>query len=575
MNESIKRIFEHQIVLTLFLFLFFLFLTLVFTRPMLSELDSHTVGGYGDNHYFMWIIGWTRQALFDLGQSPHDTFLLNHPFGYQLALTEIAPLQILFALPFALIVNNPVLGYNIAMLMSFVLSGMFMFYWVRRLTASFQSSLIAATAYAFLPYHFAHMLSGHLNLVAIQWFPLYFWGFFEILESKAFSWKSILLLAIGLSGIALSSQYYLFMALFVSLVIFIIALIRKQCKIGMATWNNLFVAGALSLPALLVGTIPYYLVHRGGGTQRPITDVMIYSASLTDYLLPFTRNPITGKWVAENFPRDLWGEATLYLGLPVLLLAVYALAVHRPPKKNHVINHIALAALISFILSLGTNLAWMEQPVLLTTPAWLRGFIQQDAVYVYLPGYLLYKYFPFYDIMRAWMRYGIIVMTMMCALAGVGTAALLHKLKPRIRTPLTLLMLLFVILDFSVRPLSLVEIKPRLVDEWLAAQPPGGQVQLPLAQSFEPQTIYYTLTNQKPLLGQMNTYPSNRYFQLEPVFSQFPDTASVAQLRQEQIKYVLVDEDHLQPASKQSHFLSSLGLDFAGSFDGIAVFCVQ
>jgi hypothetical protein len=569
-----KTFINNKCIVFSILLLYFIFLTLVFTWPLITRLDTHTIGGSGDNHYFLWLIGWTKQSLFDLGQSPHRSFLLNHPYGYQLALTEIAPLQILIALPFASISNNPVLGYNIAVFSTFIFSGLFMFYWVKHLTGSYRAGLIASTAYAFLPYHFAHLLSGHLNLVAIQWFPLYFWGFLDILRCRKFTWKNVWLIAVGLSGLALSSQYYLFMTLFVSLSIFIILTIQNRFQLDWLSWKTILFAGFISLPALAVGTIPYYLVHSVGGTERPLTDVMTYSASITDYFLPFTKNPVLGKWVTGQFPRNLWGESTLYLGLPVLLLAIFALIQKEELRNKILANHFALIALIALILSFGTNLMWMEQPIILNTPVWLNTLIKKESFYLYLPGYLLYKYFPFYDIMRAWMRYGVIVMLMTVALAGIGVDILLKKQKPILRTPITIMLLILVLLDFSVTPFSLVEIKTRDVDYWLADQPLGGQVQLPLEQSFNPRTIFYTLTNQKPLIGQMNTYPTHRYFQLEPILKKFPDGPSIQRLKDENIRYVLINSALLQPESTDKEFLDGLGIEFAGDFAGIAVFLI-
>jgi len=571
--RKIKTLIQHSMIIeVVFLLLYFTALTLLFTRPMVTKLSTHTVGGYGDNHYFMWIIGWTKQALFEIGQSPHKSFLLNFPYNYQLALTEIAPLQILIALPFAWIFDNTVLGYNIAMLSTFVLSGLTMYYWVKHLTDLSLASLVASTAYAFLPYHIAHMLSGHLNLVAIQWLPLFFWGFIEILDKRNFAWKSVILMCVGLSGIALSSQYYLFMTLFITLIVFVGYLIQKRFDIGWMRWKQLVISGLLALPASLVGSIPYYFVHQGSGTGRPLTDVIRYSASLSDYLLPFTKSFIAGRWVSRHFQRDLWGEATLYLGLPILTLAIYAIWNSRLKEKTMKWRLITVIALIALVLSMGTNLVWMEQPVVVTTPAWLRELIHQDTFYVYLPGYLLYRFFPFYNIMRAWMRYGIIVMVAICALAGYGVSLILKRTMHPYQKPAGIFLLFLVILDFSVTPLNLVEIKPRAVDKWLTKQPFGAQVQLPLAQSFEQRTIYATLTNQKPLIGQMNTYPSHRYFQLEPMLRNFPDHASVEKLREEDITYILVDSSEIDFMQMDYR---ALNLDFAGSYDGYDVFIIQ
>jgi hypothetical protein len=114
---------------------YFLLLTLAFTRPLYRHLATHVAGDLGDNLYFIWQIGWFKQALFDLHQLPLKSPLLNFPYGYNLATTEIAPLQLAFAMPFAL-GGNFVLGYNISILLTFILAGLSMSYWVQHLTGS-------------------------------------------------------------------------------------------------------------------------------------------------------------------------------------------------------------------------------------------------------------------------------------------------------------------------------------------------------------------------------------------------------------------------------------------------------
>ena len=101
---------------------YFLIMTVLFTRPLFGYLRTHMVGGYGDNVYFLWQIEWIRRAVFELKTMPLTSSLLNFPYGYSLLTTEIAPLQILFALPFAL-AGEPILGFNISMAGTFFIAG--------------------------------------------------------------------------------------------------------------------------------------------------------------------------------------------------------------------------------------------------------------------------------------------------------------------------------------------------------------------------------------------------------------------------------------------------------------------
>jgi len=554
---------------------YFTLLTLIFTRPLLSKISTHVAGNLGDNLYFIWQIGWFKQALFDLGQFPLHSHLLNFPYGYNLAVTEIAPLQLLFAMPFA-IFDQFVLGYNFSMLLSFILAGMFMSAWIHQLSANRLAGLLAGSAYAFLPYHMAHFLSGHLNISAIQWFPLFFWGLFSILidgKRKSCDWVR---LAIGLSGIALSSQYYLYSTLLISafmLVVYFLFLQRSQMK-NSAIWRQFFYAGALSLPALAVGIIPYLRVHQGTSSIRTLEDVMTFSASPTDFLLPFARHFLWGEWVWENFPRDLWNEATLYLGIFALILAGIGYAHRKVDGHEYLFKMLGVGFVASIILAMGTNLTWMEKPVRVIDSSIIAEIFRNEEGLIFLPGYFLFKYLPFYSIMRAWMRLAVFSMVFCCAGAGLGLNWILGRTKKLFQIPVSIFAILIILMDFFVKPNNLSEVKPRAVDLWLAEQPYGGQVQLPFKQSFEEYSLFYTLYNQKPLLGLIRTFPSNRFFELDPLLKNFPDETSVNALREIDVSYIILDENHYSIDDDFIHQCETLGIDFLISLEGQAVFAL-
>ncbi len=140
----------------------------------------------------------------------------------------------------------------------------------------------------------------------------------------------------------------------------------------------------------------------------------------TDFVLPFTRQFFWGKWVWQNFPRDLWNEATLYLGLPVTLLAI--LGYHKRREGGHRLLYtlLLIGFITSIILAMGTNLTWNEQAVKVSASSWLGRIFNNADGLVLLPGYFFFKYVPFYSIMRAWMRMGVIALLFNCAAAGWG-----------------------------------------------------------------------------------------------------------------------------------------------------------
>jgi hypothetical protein len=230
--------------------------------------------------------------------------------------------------------------------------------------------------------------------------------------------------------------------------------------------------------------------------------------------------------------------------------------------------------LLALMLAMGTNLAWMEQPVQLHTPHWLAGLIKTESFPLYLPGYLLFKYLPFYSLMRVWMRWGALLLCLVCAAAGLGAVRLLKKLAPKWRNLAAIVLTVLVIADFMPTPFRTTRIQPRAVDLWLAEQPFGGQVQLPLHESYEESAIYYTLTSQKPLIGVIRTFPSNRYFELEPLLRGFPNETSLQALRDEQVTYVVVNEKEYSVDTAFIDAAKAAGYRYVGAFDGQSVFII-
>ena len=87
-----------------------------------------------------------------------------------------------------------------------------MYLWIRHLTHSEAAALLAGTIYTFSPNHIAHFFAGHLNLSGIEWFPLFFWGLYELLKiGRRLDWRYILLTGLALGAIAFTSMYYLYM----------------------------------------------------------------------------------------------------------------------------------------------------------------------------------------------------------------------------------------------------------------------------------------------------------------------------------------------------------------------------
>ncbi len=341
--------------------------------------------------------------------------------------------------------------------------------WVRRLTGSTGASLLAGTAYAFLPFHFAHFLIGHLNLSGLQWFPLFFWGFFDLLlctnnlsEESRHSEKdtldsqvssqterdpsahsgfrmtsdAILKTGIGLGLIALTSQYYLYHDHPDRRVYLggLCGFFQSYCSPPKIFLDGL-VESRAGCPAVWSPSPlrPYVsLAGQGELPDRELGIVRPYSAGLTDFLLPSTDHFLWGSWVGSHFNRDMWVEGTLYVGLVNMVLAVFAWVNRKKLEQKTILILMLVGGALALLLAMGTDLHWNGAPVEIPTPAFLQGMYSKPTIPIPLPGLLLFKYFPFYAKLRALMRFGIFVLLFICAAAGLGAAELLKRISPQL-----------------------------------------------------------------------------------------------------------------------------------------------
>jgi hypothetical protein len=277
---------------------------------------------------------------------------------------------------------------------------------------------------------------------------------------------------------------------------------------------------------------PYlHLALQNNLAPRSLDEVRQWSASPTDFLTPSIQHFAWGDWVKGHFDRNVWVEQNIYVGIVTLVLAGYALLSRRSSLHRFVVL-LALVGLVSFILSLGTDLHWLGQTVRIPTPAFLQPWHPQPQTAIPLPGYLFFKFLPYYSIMRVWMRYAIFVQLFASLLAGIGLALLGQSVSKASKQRLPGLLLssaalILIILDFLPANLPFSEIAARPVDAWLAQQPGQGAVaQFPFEQNIQPQQTYYTLIHNKPFIGGFfAAAATEQYRRIQPVLEDFPSAA--------------------------------------------------
>ena len=572
MAETVRRLLvAHR--RTAFVALLFVFLTVFMTWPLAVNMSHSVIGWMGDNFYFVWLIGWFQRSLLVLHRSPISVPLLNFPEGWNLAYSEMAPAMVLVALPFSL-VGGPVLGYNASLLVSFVLSALGVYLWVRHLTGDTTAAVVAGAIFAFCPFRTSHML-GHLQLMGTQWFPFYFMSLTGLFERGPKRRRHVVSAAVFLSLIALTSQYYLYMALVLTLLYVGCCwwFLDRELVRRRESWKGLGAALLLALPVVVMSVLPYVtLAKERKSLSRPLEGVRIWSASPTDFFLPSARQLFWGRVSGTEIEGRGWVEYTLYVGVVALLLAGAALALRRrlEPAARRLTSALAGTGLGAFVLALGTDLHWMGRPVVAALPGFLQRLSPVPDGALPLPGYLLFRYLPFYDGMRVWMRYGIFVSLFVSVLAGMGAATLLRSRSRQVSLFAGVVLLAAVSADFFPAFRSLTRVQGRSVDAWLASQEgPGAVAQFPASQLARPEQGYYASLNGKPFVGGFFTgYPPAQFRRIYGILQSFPDDRSTSLLRELGVRWVVVDSARYADFEDVSRRIEAQGLHAAGSFDG-------
>ncbi len=412
--------------------LLFVILSLVLTHPLPLHL-ADAVEDRQDALLNVWITAWDGHQLLT---DPLHLFDANifYPYSRTLAYSELLLGNALLSLPITAVTGNPVLGYNVALLLSFILSGFGTYLLVRKLTGSSGAGLVAGTIFAFSSYRMTNLAQA--QLLATQWIPFTLLALYQLVRQPRARYLAPLVLFFCLQ--ALSSFYYgILLALaVVGFVIWEFGIRWNDIR-KLSVVLHLLLAACLLLLVILPFALPYFEVQRELGFERTLADSEPFSASLQQYLMVPPGSVVHGRWLpsddtpmAGGYPVDV-----LFPGLVALVLAGWGLV--RGDGRTR--WFFLLLLLASFLLSLGPRLYLAPGE-----PAGLSVTLPYAWLYVVVPGF---------KAMRAPVRFDALVMLALAVLAGYGIARVEgRKAVRRIRLVFVPCTLLLVVLESLAWP---------------------------------------------------------------------------------------------------------------------------
>jgi hypothetical protein len=302
------------------------------------------------------------------------------------------------------------------------------------------------------------------------WMPIALWAlhrYFAIGSRRALA---LFVGAFAMQG--LSNGYFLFFLAVPVAIVVIVELSRQRERL--ASRAIPLAAAAIAIGLIIAPVAATYLrVKREQGLSRTRGDAVQFGAMPADYLR------------VSHQPR-LWstvlpsgaGEKELFPGLIVVVLALCVM-VPAAPRAGNAAGLVPAGVgiplylgigVVAFVLSMGPEPALWDGVRLSTGPyAWLGAIV------------------PGLDGLRAPARFATVVHLALAALAAYGAVRLLDRIAaPAVRATVVLLLGAGVVAEGYMGPLPLERFPStsmagdRAAYDWLATQPPGPMLELPL-----------------------------------------------------------------------------------------------
>lgn len=479
-----------------------------------------------DAYGIVWGMAWVVHQVFD---SPARLFDANmyFPLTGTLALNEAFLPQALQGAPF-IWAGEPVLAYNVTLILTFVLSGLGACLLAYEIGASRTGGLIAGLVYAFFPYRFDHLLQ--LHHLSIQWLP--FLLIFALRSLRTGGWRNRLLAAFFFLLQALSSGYYAVLAALSVAVVIATHLGSRALRAQIPRFVlGLALAGAL----LAVVFVPYRTAMRslraaGAPANRTTKELQHWSARWSSYANP-------GKFIV--LPHQEWlfrrfgGPDPLYAGAATLVLAGLALCLLR---RDPSVQIAASLAAVGVLLSLGPQISIGVTSV--TGPfEWIRGL-------------------PAVSMLRTPARMGVLAVLGLSLLAALGwTRFVTGRLATILLGPVILAFAVELYpagLAAAIRP---AEAPPPTV-AWLAHAPRGAVLELPWdheTAGLGALYLYWSIGHWQPLVNGWSAFEPKGPFGLGVIGKLFPSDYSSQTLRNAGVRYVVVHLDKI-PTDRPGRF---------------------
>jgi hypothetical protein len=510
-------------------------------RPLPRLAGTHSIETC-DSLFIAWVYSWDLHALLTPGKS---FFHANafHPMKKALALGDHMVGNVPLFAPAMLVTGNPLLGTNVVIIVSFVLSGLSMTWLVHYYTRRLGPSVAAGFVYAFVPFRFSQL--SHHHLLSLQWLPVaVYFGDRLLREGGRRAWLGFTAFTLWQ---CLVSYYLAYLTAVVLGAYGAVAAWRLRAE-RPGRRVLAYGLGLASVAAVMVPlTLPYARLQREGiiprFTRADLLNVDATAMALADPVRSYLSVPPTSPYrrLLPFNSRHLDSEKTLFPGfvpLVTIVAAAGAVRLGRRAVPSSVPRGVpaALGTVLAatFVLSLGPWLVWND-----------------ERTSIPLPAYWLAVSVPGFSGIRAWSRFGFGVVFALSALFGLALARLTVRATPRRRGLVAAGAIGLLAVEYDTAPLHLSAIPPvrTPASAWLAERASEGGALLVLPNYVHPceraRYMYHSTVHWLPLANAYSGHLPPVLAETNELAERLPDPLALRQARNRGIRWLLLERDGL------------------------------
>jgi hypothetical protein len=506
----------------------------VMLRPGWHTLSA-TYPNLGDDVFLTWSISWTGHALVS---NPLHLFDANIFWPHSDTLAYADNLMVLLP-PFALVRG---LGGSWALAMNVVTLGLLLlslaatYSLTRWLTSRTDASILAAIAYTFGGFTFAHL--GHTQLLLLGFFPLAFLLLFRFLERPTIG--AAVLVGLAHIAIAMGSLYYV--AIYgLSAVVILIGWVIVRRRLGIDLVRGLVVIGAISLLG-----IPFLYPYYELGLERPLEPRLRLQPE--DFV-----TPAPGSFLYPGLDERASGdttriEHTFFPGFATLALAAVGLAMLGVSLARR-----SAATRDETITPAGVRADRQVFLALLAVAGAISVLVAigPQAHGITMPFSYLHDHAPGFAGIRATSRLAVPGLLAIAVLAGTGFASVTRRWRSGVNAALATAVGAFLLLELAV-PLVHTTLptgrSTLAVYHALTKKPDAAVVELPVidiangadwAYVEAPRMLYSSIDWRPRFNGYSGGFPDG-YLTQRATLNTFPSPAALRTMRRLKIRYAVL-----------------------------------